>query len=502
VPSAARVLVVYPANGPDTDKDGVNDSKQLTEYYVQKRRIPASNVLGVTISVIQNGFYYTGEYPAFYRDLVAPIKAKLEKLGPTNIDAILLMGAIPASVRTSAELSVSVDNTLMMISYLDPNKNNISTLPNPYFEPTPTFGTDLGHFDHGLYKYMGKHDVYLISRLSRMEPIDHSLYAERFLLPQAGYYNGNIYVDSEYGQGGNGTVPRFTDEYLAAQASVQRGDFGSSEAAADMNIAFAEHYVLQSGFPLKWENTTNGLEIGEPGAMFSDGTSALTAPRALFYVGWYNYGRYNDVWEWLPGSVACDLNSGPKFGTEALSHGASAASYVIGEPYRTGHPRPNVLLYYLLHGYSFAEASTLATPAMGWMTVNEGDPLYTPTGPVLVSPTPEFPKTLIKDTFAPALASGYPIISAGEQPNDRTVRLLINDTPEPEVAVALVDYGIDTKYGSTATSGQGYKRRLTVPLTNLRRNTVYHYRVTIKDPVGNVTMTGDNTFDTSRRPSR
>src|SRR5262249_28660799 len=158
-------------------------------------------------------------------------------------------------------------------------------------------------------------------------------------------------------------------------------------------------------FPLKWENTTNGLVIGSPGAMFSDGTSASRATRALFYGGWYNYSRYNDVWEWLPGSVVCDLSSASTFGTEALRHGASAASYILSEPYLAGHQRPNILLYYLLHGFSFAEASTLATPTMGWMPINEGDPLYTPLGS----------NPRIKDTFVPVLAAGYPKISGGTE---------------------------------------------------------------------------------------
>jgi hypothetical protein len=91
---------------------------------------------------------------------------------------------------------------------------------------------------------------------------------------------------------------------------------------------------------------------------------------------------------------------------------------------------------------------------MGWMAVNQGDPLYTPTS------TPGFLKTMTKDTSAPSLAAGYPVIGAGPQPNDRVVRLLISDTAEPEVAVAQVDYGTDATYGSTATSGPGYKRRL------------------------------------------
>src|SRR5205814_257065 len=117
------------------------------------------------------------------------------------------------------------------------------------------------------------------------------------------------------------------------------------------------HYAATSGFPMKWENTTAGLSIGDSGATFSDGTIAATAPRALFYAGWYNYERYNDVWAWLPGSAACDLNSGSTFGLQALHHGASAAAYVLGEPFLGYHQRPNVLLYYLLHGFNFAEAS-------------------------------------------------------------------------------------------------------------------------------------------------
>lgn len=494
--SARQVLVVYPINGPDLDQDGLNDSKQLADYYVQKRGIPSTNVVGVTISVMQVGYYYAREYSKFYGDLVAPIKARLAKLGPANIDVILLVGAIPLETRNSAEASVSVDNALMMLSYLDPNKNNIELKNNPYFESTPTSGIDLGHFNHNLYKFMDTYDVYMVSRLVNMDQIDQALYAERYLFPQPGYYNGNVYIDSEYGQGGSGNVPQYTDEYLLSRPDARSGNFGRSEAEADMNIAFSEHYVRQSGFPLKWENTTNGLVIGRPGAMFSDGSSGLKAPRALFYAGWYNYGNYNDVWEWLPGSVACDLNSGPTFGTEAIRHGASAASYVIGEPYRTGHPRPDVLLYYLLNGYSFAEASTLATPTMGWMAVNQGDPLYTPIA------SPGFPKTMAKDTTAPSLATGYPVIGAGPQPNDRVVRLIISDTAEPEVAVAQVDYGTDTAYGSTATSGQGYKRRLAITLKDLQKNTLYHYRLTLKDPAGNVVQTRDYSFNTSRRPNR
>ena len=127
---------------------------------------------------------------------------------------------------------------------------------------------------------------------------------------------------------------------------------------------------------------------------------------------------------------------------------------------------------------------------MGWMPINEGDPLYTPVGS----------KTVIKDTFPPVFASGYPAISRGAEPNDRTIKILVNDMPEPEVVLAQIDYGTDTHYGKTAISGPGYSRRPTIELKALQSKTVYHYRVTLTDPVGNVTVTDDHTFDTGRRP--
>jgi hypothetical protein len=79
---------------------------------------------------------------------------------------------------------------------------------------------------------------------------------------------------------------------------------------------------------------------------------------------------------------------------------------------------------------------------------------------------------------------------------------LISDRTQPEVAVAQVDFGLDSKYGSTASSGPGYKRRLAVTLKNLEKNAMYHYRVTLTDASGNVTVTSDFTLNTSRRPNR
>jgi len=253
-----------------------------------------------------------------------------------------------------------------------------------------------------------------------------------------------------------------------------------------MNMAYAEHYIISSGLPLKWENTTTSINIGKAGTMFSDGTSAELAPRALFYGGWYNYGNYNDVFEWLPGSVAIDLNSGSTFGMAALNHGASAAAYVIDEPYLDGHQRPNVLYYYLLNGYNFAEASMLSTPTINWMEMNEGDPLYAP----LQNKTP------ITDTQLPVLSAGYPQVVTETNTGNALVKLQISDMPEPEVVTAKVEYGLDTSYGDFASSAPAFRRAPSVSVPMLAGKT-YHYRVYLIDPSGNTTVSDDYTHTTS-----
>src|SRR5215813_7850082 len=78
--SPSQVLVVYAANGTDVDNDGVSDSRQLAEYYAQKRGIPASNVLGLNISVVNENNTYAYDYPRFYNDVVRPIKTRIAKL--------------------------------------------------------------------------------------------------------------------------------------------------------------------------------------------------------------------------------------------------------------------------------------------------------------------------------------------------------------------------------------------------------------------------------------
>lgn len=499
-----RILVVYNANWiGDNDNDGIQDSLQVANYYAVRRGIPAGNMLGVACSTGSSYYYGSANYEKFYNEMVIPIRDRLSSLGPTNIDILLFCYGVPITVPKSDGGNVCIDNALMIINYLT-ETNNIARRSNPYRENSPGFSTDKTHFDHATYNYSGM-NMYLTCRIDSqnapwgpMSLIDQALYGERYIYESDGYYKGNAYIDGRYGDVPGGPNER-SDESLAADTDVINGSY-SSYGAADKNMAYGEHAFLSTGFPLKWEDT--GIEIGEIGATFMDSTSAEYAPEALFYGGWYNFGNYHDVWEWLPGAIACDLNSNSltasglrsggtsSFSAAALQRGATCASGVIGEPYLTGHQRPNVLLHYIMQGYNFVEASALSTPSVGWMPINVGDPLYTPLKA----------KTAVLDTQPPALAA-TPSVSDNVDSGTRTITVVLDQSMEPEVASVIIDYGYTTAYGLSAESGQGYWAARTIDLAGLQGNSTYHYRVTLTDPVGNITVSDDYAFTTGSVPN-
>jgi uncharacterized protein (TIGR03790 family) len=493
----SRVLVVYNANWGDGDEDGVGDSLQVANYYANKRGVPAANLLGLGITLNFGPIRYdVSEYGRFYSEMIQPIRNKLDALGPTNIDVIVLCYGVPYNLgsETSGTGFIAIDNVLMALNNWSPSSNDIQRRNNPYVATNPTFETDRPRFTHQSYKISGQ-DMYLVARLDGLSAlraenlIDQALYAERYLAAGSGLFNGNIYVDNLNGP--------YSDVQLSALSVVALGSFSNYDAA-DANIAYAEHYVAGTGLPLKWENAGGSLSIGQPGATYHDGTSALTAPRALMYGGWYNAAQYFDVFEWLPGAVGCDLNSGSMlsmregfgWGAAALAHGATAVCGVLGEPLLSGHPRPNVLLYYMLKGYTFAEASTLASRNVGWMAINIGDPLYAPFKP----------KTAVVDTRLPAIAPGFPKVRTAADAAARTIEVRLDDAVEPETARIVIDYGLSTAYGATADPGPGFYRSAAIVLSGLQTAATYHYRVRMTDPVGNTSTSGDFIFSTGGAP--
>jgi len=488
--SASKVLLVYNANYTiDSDRDGVQDSLEVAKYYAAARGVASSHILGVKATVSEASTYT--DFSQLSTEILQPIQAKLVSLGPTNIDIIVLCYGVP--YKLAGTLTISVDN---IISNLPASlENKTQTLAwNPYYEAAPYFDANKkGHFSHSLYYFLDnghKDPIYLVTRLDGprgvkgvMDMIDRSLYAQKYVSTKSGYFTGNAYVDSE---GIYGPSCPYTDKGLDTCSLVTQGDWSNTDGV-DVNIAFGERYVKDAGLKLKWQ--VRGSIIGTSGLLYSDGTSAETAPGALLYSGWYAYNRYEyAAWQWLPGAVGVDYDSSSfaypiqspyylAWAVQALNHGITATCGNVAEPYVGGAHATSVLLYYLLHGYTFGEASELANPYIGaHQTMCIGDPLYAPFAH----------KTALVDENKRVFTS-KPFFTQTPSHGAVVSGIINTSASEPAIARFTLGYGTKkpssfSKWSQQVVNGGGYTRRFSIEAQDLKPNTTYYYQVQAAGP--------------------
>ena len=489
--SASRVLIVYNANySIDSDGDGVQDSLEVANYYAAVRGVASNHVLPVHTKVAESSSYTS--FSELSTDILKPIQSKLNSLGPTNIDIIVLCYGLPYNL--SASPTVSIDNVISSIAWSLDNRAQIQ-INNPYFETNPLFDQHKkGHFSHSLYyfvdSYLKKDPIYLVTRLDGplgvsgvLDMIDRGLYAEKYVTTKQGYFTGIGYIDSQGGYPGC----TYTDAGLSTCSLVREGDW-SDRDGIDTNIAFGERYVKNAGLALKWQ--ARGSIIGTEGLKYSDGSNAAVAPNALLYSGWYAYNRYQyAAWQWLPGAVGVDYDSSslaypiespyvPAWGIQALNHGITATCGNVAEPGVGGAHSTSILLYYLLQGYTFAEASELANPFLGGsQTMCIGDPLYAPFAP----------KTAIVDNTTPVFRT-RPVLKQTSA-NGVVVTGIINTTVvQPSIATFTLGYGTRkpsnfSQWSQQVVNSGGYTRRFSIQALNLKPNTTYYYQVQAQGPL-------------------
>ncbi len=487
----SRVLVVYNSAWPDQNGNGQGDSTELANTYRYLRRVPRDRLLGVHLSTTNRKTFPGSRNVAwdrFINELVVPIRNKLNSIGKTKIDTILLCYGVPHAVNLPGTISSplrSIDDLLdqpfhSRLSLSTVTTNRYQTI-NPYFHTNPTKSADRPRFSHSL---TGLAETYMVCRLDGVnlqnakDLIASAQYNEKYGALGQGKISGTAYIDSRHGFK--------TDTYLRDNYPTYPG-VTSIYARYSYMMSYGKTFPIQKGIPTKWEYT--GFEIGETGATWASGGPALSAPNALLYFGWYNYSQFLDVWHWVPGALACDLDSNslqnfhdpnrsrPSFLSAGLERGLTGASGVIAEPYINGHTRPEVMLYYLLKGRTFAEATAAADPRIGWRTVHIGDPLYTPfhanTRIVDKKPPYSYARSTLDTTAGTATVDAY-AYSWFSNPELALFRLLTGEFPNQQSE--------STPYNSIY---RGYRRMTFALPTSVYSQKAHYFAVETKDPAGN-----------------
>ncbi len=480
--TAHKWVVVYNADWPDADGNGINDSEEVARHWAKRRGAPASSLLGINFSFGTSDIY-SGQagWEEFWDEMVLPLRSKVVDDQNNHALGFLFVYGVPMRIAPSGITTRGLDTALI-------NLWDIGTRTVPgfgpvghsdvYFDAAPTHLTDPGRFDPVVHRFGGRR-TYLVARLDgltkehAMEMVDSALYGDVYLSNQPGHYTGLAYCDTRYGA------------YTAADLiNYPYNHF--IYANADKDMAYGRAWLEQAGFTLMWE--PYGTEIGEANAIFENGTSALTAPNAMIYEGWYNYNTYHDVWYWMVGSMACDLNSNSvarlrtenpgTFLSSALHRGLTCGPGVVAEPYLNGHPYPEVFTYYMVNGYPFSEAARISDSKSRWTNLYLGDPLYQP---FRAGKVPQV------DVDAPPpceVLGAQPTINPGEWQIDTFLNTL---GQMPDLGTLSVEYGEDLNLTNNAIGADARPRVFQqATLSGLSADEVIYYRPDYTDVAGNV----------------
>jgi uncharacterized protein (TIGR03790 family) len=355
-PLAPATIVVFNQDVPE--------SIELAKFYAQKRGIARDHLIGLSISRTEE--ISRDEYDAMIRN---PLRAIFKERGwwtlneprdgpitvaSNSIRFVALIKGVPLKIRPATDYpgdkvggapvgnrnDASVDSE---IAALGAFSDQISgPLQNPYFQSYRA----MSEAENSAMLLVCRLDAPQVATVRRM--ITDAIETEK-----TGLW-GRAYIDSAH----NSTPGLGIGDHWLAEARDQ---------------------LHKVGVPLIFEDTPEIFPTGYP------------MTNCALYYGWYTEkiaGPFTQPdFQFVPGAVAVhihsfsastlhDENSG--WAGPLLAKGAAATIGNVYEPYLQLTPHLDILNDRLLHGFTFAESAYMAAPALSWMSVMVGDPLYRP----------------------------------------------------------------------------------------------------------------------------
>lgn len=361
---SAATLVIYNRNDPS--------SKELAEYYAERRRIPEEQVVGLscpaTEEITREDYRQTIERPLrrlfdekhWWETRV--VSGARREVKSNKIRFVALIRGMPLKIRTTivppepgqpapapphagdpvgSHDEASVDSELALLGAFA--ENHFGAVPNPYFR---RFTPIMDASSLAPLMLVARLDAPTVATVRRM--IDDAIAAE-----QNGLW-GWAYIDAR-------SIP---------ESGYREGDNWLRQAATD---------CWANGVPVILDEMPEVFPQGFP------------VRQAALYYGWYTdriTGAMADAsMEFSRGAVAVHIHSfsaatlrDPLAGWTGplLERGATASLGNVYEPYLTLTTHLDVFNERLLKGFTLAESAYIGLKVLSWMSVVVGDPLYRP----------------------------------------------------------------------------------------------------------------------------
>src|SRR4051812_13653920 len=357
-PLAPATIVVF-------NKD-VPESVELAKFYAEKRGIARDHLVALSISKTEE--IGRDEYDTMIRDPLRAIfkergwwKLNEPRGGPITVASnsirfVTIIKGVPLKIRAATNYpgdkpsgpplgnrnDASVDSE---VAALGAFSDQISgPLPNPYFQSYRA----IAEVDNSQVLLVCRLDAPQAATVRRM--ITDAVQTEK-----TGLW-GRAYIDGAHNSAGGLDVG---DHWLAA----------------------VRDQLHKVGVPLIYEDTPEIFPTNYP-----------MTDCALYY-GWYAgtmAGPFTQSdFQFRHGAVAVHIHSfsastlhdeNANWAGPLLTKGAAATIGNVYEPYLQLTAHLDLFNDRLLHGFTFAESAYMSEPALSWMSVMVGDPLYRPYG--------------------------------------------------------------------------------------------------------------------------
>jgi uncharacterized protein (TIGR03790 family) len=338
-----NVLVVVNAKSPQ--------SKQIANYYMNKRAIPATNRCMISTSPVEEIDRHT-----YDSQIGSAVQSCLtsKKLTEKILYIVTTLG-VPLKIAGTGGPQgdcASVDSELTLLySTIKGVKHALpGAANNPFYRQRDT------PFQHSAFP------IYLVTRLAAYDVnevkamIDRSLIARnkgKFVIDLNGSedYEGNDWLrNAAILLPKDRVVLDATNNVISDQKDViGYASWGSNDH--NRKQRFLNFQWLPGAIVTEYVST-NGRTFARPPAGWELGASWAITDRPKWFAG-------------SPQSLSADY----------IQEGATGASGNVYEPYLTYCPRPDLLFPAYFSGRTLAESFYLSIPALSWQNIVLGDPL-------------------------------------------------------------------------------------------------------------------------------
>jgi len=337
------------------------ESRQIGEFYIKARGIPAENVIRLKTTTEE------GIEPAAYAlTIQQPIAAVLVRNNLFDrILYIVLTKGVPLRVLGTggAEGTVaSVDSELTLL-YRRMSGRPVLTrgkIANPYYLGARPIA-EAKPFTHR------DHDIYLVSRLDAFT-VEEAI----SLVVKAGQpsRDGRVVIDQR-----DALVNRTGEDWMALAAqNLTKEGFGA-RVTLETTPKPARGISPVIGY-FSWGSTDPQNRVRTVKMDFSPGALAAT------FVSTDARTFKEPPAEWMPTNIndRAQFHGGSPQSLvgDLIREGATGVAGQVSEPYLESAVRPDVLFPAYLSGFNLIEAFYLAIPHLSWQTVVVGDPLCAP----------------------------------------------------------------------------------------------------------------------------